>query len=163
MTKSAGISFDETDRARVIRFRDGDQREPALMLGAPFLAGMEATLQRIDVGGGEIETQFRPGEKYIAARNTLQGGAIAAMLDLTMVFLVLALIPDDKVTSTASMTISYLRPAYAGLYVGKGKIERAGGSMIFARAELVALLGDTVATATALFPVIDRVRAGSRR
>jgi uncharacterized protein (TIGR00369 family) len=162
LTKSAGISFGETDRARIIRFRDGDQREPALMLGAPFLAGMAPTLQRIDAGGAEIEMRFQPGEDYVAARNTLQGGAIAAMLDLTMVFLVLALIPEDKVTSTANMTTSYLRPAYAGRYVGKGRIERAGRTMIFARAELVALSGDIVATATGLFPVIGREPAGSR-
>jgi uncharacterized protein (TIGR00369 family) len=161
--KSTGLSLEETDRARIIRFRDGDQREPALMHGAPFLAGMMPTLWRIDAGAGEIETQFEPGEDYVAARNTLQGGAIAAILDLTMVFLALALIPDDKFTSTANMTISYLRPAHAGRYVGKGKIERAGRTMIFARAELIALPGDTVATATGLFPMIDRERTGSRR
>ena len=145
----------ETDRERVVRFRDGNQREPVVMLGAPFLASMATTLHRVDVVCGEIETQFEPGADYVAARDTLQGGAIAAMLDLTMVFMVLALLPDGKLTSTANMTISYLRPAGVGCYAGKGIIERAGRNFIFVRAELVAMPGQLVATATALFPIFD--------
>jgi len=155
MTESARITLEGSDRERIIRFRDGDQSVPMLLRGAPFAAGMAPTLHRIDRAAAEIEMRFQPGADYVAARDTLQGGAIAAMLDFTMVFLVLALIPDHKLTATANMTISYLRPALAGSYVGKGMIERAGSSMIFARAELVGPSGSAVATANGLFPLFE--------
>jgi uncharacterized protein (TIGR00369 family) len=163
LTHPVSISSGEADRERIIRFRDGDQSKPVPMFGAAFAAGMMPTLHRIDVNAGEIEMRFKPGEDYVAARSTIQGGAIATMLDLTMVFLALAALPDSKLTSTANMNVSYLQPAFAGPYVGKGKIERRGRTMIFARAELIALSGDPVATSTGLFPVFDRERTGLPR
>jgi uncharacterized protein (TIGR00369 family) len=153
LSETAAPHLEGSDRERIIAFRDGDQSVPARLRGAPFAAGMAPTLHRLDPAAAEIEMRFEAGAEYVAVRDTLQGGAIAAMLDFTMVFLVLALLPDHKLTATANMTISYLRPAAAGAYVGKGSIERAGSTMIFARAELIGPSGAAVATASGVFPV----------
>ena len=145
---------------RIRLFKDTDQRTPLLLPGSPFAVGLKATLISIDAQARGIRVSFTPGIEYVAARGTLQGGAVATMLDLTMAFMALALIPEDRSTSTANLNISYLKPAFPGPMIGEGEVERLGRSMIFLRARLVPEGGDAVASATGVFAIFERKPSG---
>jgi uncharacterized protein (TIGR00369 family) len=151
-----------TDRDLVRRFAASDQSVPARLRLSPFAAGMQTTLVAVDAKERRIRLHFRPGLEYVAARDTLQGGALATMLDASMIYIVLALIPEGKSTATMSLNVSYLRPAFPGAYTGEAKIERLGRSTIFARARLMPEDGDPVALAVGVFSVFDRPAGGAR-
>jgi uncharacterized protein (TIGR00369 family) len=138
------------------RFAASDQRTPVRLSVSPFASGLETTLVGVDAAARSLKLLFNPGAEYVAARQTLQGGAVATMLDVSMAFLAIALLPDDKSAATASLNISYLKPSFPGAYVAEAEVERLGRSMIFARARLTLQGGDTVATATGVFSVFDR-------
>jgi len=142
-----------SDRELIRRFRQSDQKVPQGLFGSQFAVGLAPTLVHLDADRRRSVMHFSPGEDYVTALGTLQGGIVATMLDFTMVFLVLALIPEDARTSTANLNVSYLKPAVPGSYCGEGEIERAGRTMYFCRALLRTRGNDLVATATAIFPI----------
>ncbi len=143
------------DRETIKRFVASDQQTPARLRLSPFAAGLETTLLKVDTTATSITLSFNPDASYVAARDTLQGGVIATMLDASMAFLAIALLPDDKSAATASLTVSYLKPANVGVYIAEAEIERLGRAMVFARARLMRD-GNPVATATGVFSVFDR-------
>lgn len=116
----------------------------------------------IDAKERRSQLRFRVGVEFVAARDTVQGGVLAIMLDVSMVYLVLALIPEGKSTATTNLNVAYFKPAFPGAYTGEAQIERLGRTTIFARARLAPEDGDPVASAVAVFSVFDRAGGGGR-
>jgi acyl-coenzyme A thioesterase PaaI-like protein len=76
------------------------------------------------------------------------------MLDFAMAFATQTGIPSHASCGTASLTVSFLRPAEVGRYRAEGQIERRGKSMAFAKATLAAQGSNAlVATATSVLVV----------
>lgn len=151
-----------SDRDLVRRFAASDQSVPARLRLSPFAAGMETTLVAVDAKTRRIRLRFRPGFEYVAARDALQGGALVTMLDASMIYIALALIPEGKSVATASLNVSYLKPAFPGAHTGEAEIERLGRTTIFARARLIPEGGEPVASALGVFSVIDGPAGGTR-
>lgn len=151
-----------SDRELVRHFATSDQSVPRRLRLSPFAAGMEPTLVGVDPKGRRIRLRFTPGLEYVAARNTLQGGALATMLDASMVYVALALIPEGKSAATTSLNVSYLRPAFPGVFEAEAEIERLGRSTIFARARLTPEGGEPVASAVGVFTIFDQPAGGAR-
>ena len=98
--------------------------------------------------------RFQPGDQYLQGRGVIQGGIIATMLDFSIAFAAMAVTDEDKAVATASLNVSYLKPANPGVYYCDAVVERAGRSLIFVRASLAPENGDAVASATAVMSVI---------
>ena len=143
----------ESDRDRIRRFADSDQREPFLLSGSPLAVSLGASILKVDKANRRISVRFTPGEQYLQGRGVLQGGAIATMLDFSMAFICIATIPDGHANATASLNIAYLRPAVPGVFICDADIERLGRTLAFTRASVRPENGDAVASATAVFSI----------
>ena len=99
--------------------------------------------------------QFQPGEEFLQGRGVIQGGILATMLDFSLAFVAMTVTGDDKAVATANLNVAYLKPAKPGLYYCDAQIERAGRTLVFARAVLYPDGGEPVASATGVMSVVD--------
>lgn len=121
----------------------------------PLAADLGGVLTALDAEAGIVCLDFSPGPRYIQGNGTLQGGIVATMLDFAIAFAGLAALPDSRYAVTASLTVNMFKPALAGRYTVRAQLNRVGGKVVFASAEL--FFGDqtaVVATATSVLPVI---------
>jgi uncharacterized protein (TIGR00369 family) len=108
----------------------------------------------VDVVNGVVELRFAPGQEFIQGAKVVQGGAVSAMLDFAMGFAGMAMMEPDFFITTATLSISFLRAAPAGVYFAKGMIDRRGRTLLFARGELRTETGIVVATGTSSLVVV---------
>ncbi len=106
------------------------------------------TLRAIDPDAGTIEIGFTADERFLNPGGTVQGGFLAAMLDDTQGPALFGSTHGEAYAPTIDFTISFLKPAYAGQYVGKGRVVSMGKTIAFTEAELFDEAGDLVARAT---------------
>lgn len=77
------------------------------------------------------------------------------MLDLSMAFLSLAVLPAESTCATAQLNVHFLGPAYPGAYVAEAQVEKSGKRVLFNRATLTPAGGiRPVASATGVFSVL---------
>ena len=85
---------------------------------------------------GIIRIGFTPSREFLQGNGVVQGGIVAAMLDLTAAFASLATLREGQTAATASLSILFQAAVRAGPLIGTGFVERAGRRLIFARAQL---------------------------
>jgi uncharacterized protein (TIGR00369 family) len=143
-----------TDRALVLEFlRDG--RRPAAITSNPLAQDLNAEILKLDAESGTALLAFTPPARYVQGAQVLQGGIVATLLDFAMAFAAHArLAQEERTFSTATFTVTLLRPAPPARYLASGRIVRAGGKLLFAEAELSAESGASIARASALMPFI---------
>lgn len=142
------------DRALVRQFRDSEQNEPLKLDGIELSRSLQSAVISVDAGARRLRMRFQPGDQYLQGRGVIQGGIIATMLDFTLAFAAMTVTDDDKAVATASLNVSYLKPASPGVYFCDAEVERAGRTLVFARATLFPENGEPVASATAVMSVI---------
>ena len=148
----------ETNRTLLFRFRDSDQKEPLQLRLIPLSRALQSDVVKVDVKHKSMRMRYQAGEEFLQMREVIQGGIVATMLDFTIAFVSMAVIGDDKVVATASLNVSYLKPAKTGGYFCDAVVERAGRTLVFVRASLIPEQGgDPVATATAVMAVSSAV------
>ncbi len=86
--------------------------------------------------------------------NVVQGGFVAAMLDAAMSHAVFTSIDNVVALPTLELKVSYLAASLAGSFTAKGKIIRAGKSIVFLEAQLFNEQGELTATASSTAKVI---------
>jgi len=86
--------------------------------------------------------------------NVVQGGFVAAMLDAAMSHAVFTHIDNVVALPTLELKVSYLAASLAGSFSAKGKIIRAGKSIVFLEGELFNEQGELTATASSTAKVI---------
>jgi uncharacterized protein (TIGR00369 family) len=105
---------------------------------------------------GSIRIGFDPSHEFLQGNGVVQGGIVAAMLDLTAAFASLATLRDGQTAATASLSISFQSAVRAGPLIGIGFVERAGKRLIFARAQLqIAEGGPVLASAQTVMSVLE--------
>lgn len=102
----------------------------------PMASAMGTRLLTLDSAGGTIRLQFAPEGVFLQGAGVLQGGAVAAMLDFAMAFVVLAVLPAGHSCTTAEVKVSFLRAAPHGRYIASAEIMRRGRQLAFTRASL---------------------------
>ena len=147
----------ENDRTLIRRFRDSEQKEPLYLGGIELSRSLQSTVISVDSKNKRLRMRFQPGDQYLQGRGVIQGGIVATMLDLSIAFVAMTVTDDDKAVATASLSVAYLKPALPGVYFCDAEVERAGRTLVFARATLSPENGDPVATATAVMSVISAV------
>jgi uncharacterized protein (TIGR00369 family) len=106
------------------------------------------TLRALDPAAGTVEIGFTADERFLNPAGTVQGGFLAAMLDDTQGPAVFAMTGGAIYAPTIDFTISFIKPALPGLFVGKGRVVNLGKTIAFTEAELFDEAGELVARAT---------------
>lgn len=143
------------DRDLIRHFRDSDQKEPLKLVSIELSRSLQSTVISVDKQAKTLRMRFRPGDQYLQGRGVIQGGIVATMLDFSLAFAAMTVTDGDKAVATASLNVSYLKPAFPGVYFCDAVVERAGRTLVFARATLSTENGDAVATATTVMSVIS--------
>ena len=79
------------------------------------------TLRAVDPQTGTIEIGFTADDRFLNPAGTVQGGFLAAMLDDTQGPAVFAMTGGEIYAPTIDFSISFLKPARPGRFVGKGR------------------------------------------
>ncbi|HZE45466.1 MAG TPA: PaaI family thioesterase [Xanthobacteraceae bacterium] len=113
----------------------------ATLLGADPLA--------CDPVAGRITIAFEAKPEFCNLLGTVQGGMLAAMLDLVMSFSVLCTMGPGYVVPTIDMTTHFLSPAKPGRVVGEGTTVKKGRTVTFMEGRLVDAQGKLLTTGAA--------------
>jgi uncharacterized protein (TIGR00369 family) len=114
----------------------------ATLLGAEPLA--------CDPAAGRITIAFEARPEFCNLLGTVQGGMLAAMLDLVMSFAALATMGGPGfAVPTIDMTTHFLAPAKPGRIVGEGAVVKKGRTITFMEGRLRDGHGSLLTTATA--------------
>ncbi len=128
--------------------------------GAPLrltdpLSGLLMTdLLELDPESGTALVAFEPDERFKQGGGIIQGGIVTAMLDYAMALAAFSRTLDGQSFATVSMTTHFLRQSLPGRHLARGRLDRMGGRMIFASAEIRRDGEDAVlATGTAVMAI----------
>jgi uncharacterized protein (TIGR00369 family) len=127
----------------------------------PAAATLGLELIDADVENGTIELAFEAKEDFTTPRGDVLEGFLAAMLHDTVGPALLATLDPSQFISTLELRSSFLRPAFPGRLVGKGRVVRRDGDVALLEGELLNPKGEVVATAEATARVIDAPRAAA--
>ncbi|WP_205717756.1 PaaI family thioesterase [Actinomadura soli] len=106
-------------------------------------------LVEVDPEAGTIEVAFAAGEQFLNPAGVIQGGFLAAMLDDTLGPALVATLEEGKFAPTLDLHVQFLRPAFPGRLVGRGRIVKRGADVCFLAGELLGPDGRAVAVASA--------------
>jgi uncharacterized protein (TIGR00369 family) len=106
------------------------------------------TLQAIDPEAGTVEIGFTADDRFANPQGFVQGGFIAAMLDDTHGPALFGQVDGAVFPVTVDCSISFLRAARFGKFIGKGRIVSRGKTIAFTEAELFDEQGTMVARGT---------------
>lgn len=109
--------------------------------------GMEITFA--DTQAGILEANFVAQACFANTVGNVQGGILTAMLDDLMGYALGITLPATQFAPTANVTVSFLRPARAGILHGKGQILKREGEVFHLAAKLYNASGELLAAATA--------------
>jgi uncharacterized protein (TIGR00369 family) len=107
-----------------------------------------------DVENGTIEVAFAATEDFTTPLGNVLGGFLAAMLYDTVGPALLATLEPGQFISTLDLKASFLRPAFPGRLVGRGRVVHRDGDIAFLEASLTNSDEAVVATAAATARVI---------
>lgn len=113
-------------------------------------------IERIEAADGKCRIWLQPS----LARNQkgdIHGGALAALCDTAMARAVRSANIELWGLSTVSMTIDYLEPA-AGMVIAEACVSKNGGSLAFAKVNIVSQAGDLLIQASGVFRKIREKR-----
>jgi len=106
------------------------------------------TLRQIDAAAGTIEIGFKADERFANPQGFVQGGILAAMLDDTHGPALFAHVDGAVFPVTVDFTVSFIKAARMGDFIGKGRLVNIGKTIAFTEAELFDEAGDLVARGT---------------
>jgi uncharacterized protein (TIGR00369 family) len=114
----------------------------------PFLESLGARLRAWRDGYAEMDLPLSPTLQNRAG--VVQGGVICTLLDATAGYAGLYMPPGEPSVHslTLSLTTNFLENGLGALLTAKGYVERRGGAIYFARAEV--MLDDELLVATAV-------------
>jgi uncharacterized protein (TIGR00369 family) len=124
----------------------------AATLGFEFLAA--------DAEHGTIEVAFTAGEEFTNPMGEVLGAFLAAMLFDTVGPALLATLEPDEFQSTLELHTTFLRAAWPGRLIGRGRVVHRDDEVAFLEARLSDADDRVVATATATARVIALAGSG---
>ena len=127
----------------------------------PAAATLGFELIAADVENGTIEVALHATQDFITPRGDVLEGFLAAMLHDTVGPSLLATLEPGQFITTLDLNTSFLRPAYPGRFVGRGRVVHRDGDVAFLDGWLFNADGEVVATATAKARVIAFDSPGS--
>ncbi len=109
---------------------------PPLRLTDPLSGLLLSELLELDPEDGTALIAFEPDERFKQGGGIIQGGIVTAMLDYALALAAFSRALEGQSFATVSMTTHFLRQSVPGRHLARGRLDRMGGRMIFASAEL---------------------------
>ncbi len=119
------------------------------------------TLRAVDTQAGTIEIGFEADGRFVNPAGTVQGGFLAAMLDDTQGPALFAMTGGAVYAPTVDFSVSFIKAARPGRFVGKGRVVSLGKTIVFTEAELFDEQGALVARGTFSSRAMTRETAGA--
>ena len=131
---------------------ESDQKPSAFGVHIPFVAHLG--FEMIGFEGGQSEMRFTPKPEHKNSFDVAHGGAIMALLDVSMATAARSI---DKTLGvvTIEMKTSFMQPAN-GTLTAKGRLMHRTKSMAFAETQLFDAQGRLCAHATGTFKYVPR-------
>ena len=118
---------------------------------APFYDHLD--LKVMNIGNGIASLMLMPNSNLGNSKGDLHGGAIAAMLDITLSQAVRSAYPKGINVSTVSMTVNYLSPSQ-GKAISLGQVIRNGGTLAYAEGDVRNEKDEVVCRVSATYRII---------
>lgn len=117
---------------------------------APWVNALGLRVDAMCCQGAALSMPITP--EIARVGGIVSGQALAAMADTAMVFAVASHFKEFKLVATTNLDVQFLRPGSGEAIECRAAVVRAGKSVVFCRASMVALpSGKDVAQATATF------------
>jgi uncharacterized protein (TIGR00369 family) len=128
--------------------------------GAMATTGTTGFRALLDLGGqsaddGRARVELNASDKHLNAAGTVQGGVLAALVDIAMADAVRSLIGGDDVPATSQLTVTYLRPGKPGRLTVTAKVRQQGEHLTVCEAG-IEQDGRALVHALATFAVLHR-------
>ncbi|HLH93015.1 MAG TPA: PaaI family thioesterase [Xanthobacteraceae bacterium] len=114
----------------------------------PIATLLSAKPLACDPAAGRITIAFQAQPEFCNLLGTVQGGMLAAMLDLVMSFAALSTMGPGWAVPTIDMTTHFLAPARPGAVIGEGAVVKKGRTITFMEGRLRDDHGKLLTTAT---------------
>ncbi|MDO9412329.1 MAG: PaaI family thioesterase [Pseudolabrys sp.] len=92
----------------------------------------------IDATPGSVEIALKPSDAVSQQHGFVHAGAVAAIADSAAGYAALTLMPLDAGVLTAEFKINLLAPAAGDRIIARGKVIKAGRTLVLAQAEVFA-------------------------
>jgi acyl-CoA thioesterase len=96
---------------------------------------------------GEAKIQLKVRDELRQSHGLLHGGATASLIDTATGFAAATMLKDGEKTSTADLTVHFLRPVVDGTIVCNAKVIKSGRRLITVSAEVTDEKNELVAVA----------------
>lgn len=87
---------------------------------------------------GRVVTQFEYGEQYTQGNGVVQGGAACMAIDAGLAFCALSVVEHGQSVASLNLDVQFLNPIRPDKVEVHARVEKAGKSILFASAELMA-------------------------
>lgn len=122
----------------------------------PCIQILNGRLIDFDSDIGSAELQFDISEQFCHSVNVVQGGNVTAMLDAAMSHAAFMQNPEVIGLPTLELKVSFLEPTLAGPATARGRVIKAGGSIVFLEGTLINGDGKVSATSTSTAKLVKR-------
>jgi uncharacterized protein (TIGR00369 family) len=100
----------------------------------------------MEAADGASLVRLDPTEDTANSRGEVHGGALATMLDAAVVNAARSVLPEGSGAATVNLSVNYLAPGL-GTLTARGRVVRAGRSLVSAEATITDASGAVVAQA----------------
>ena len=100
-----------------------------------FLKLLEARLEKVESGSVAISCRRKP--ELTQQQGFLHGGVVTTIADVTCGYSALTVLPEGREVLTVECKINLLRPVTGETILAKGKVLKAGKSLVVTEAEVV--------------------------
>ena len=125
-----------------------------LVMNDPLAVSLGGAILELDPEAGRAVLGFAPDERFKQGGGVIHGGIVTTMLDYAMALAAFSRAAAGQSFATVSLTTHFLRSTLPGPHLARARLDRMGGRMIFASAELMREgAAAPLATATAVMAV----------
>ncbi len=126
----------------------GSMREPHPILKAfqassgplkmtdPISSLLMGEILEMDPEAGTAVLAFAPDERFKQGGGIIHGGIVTTLLDSALALAAFTRLAEGQSFATVSLTTHFLRQALPGRHLARARLDRMGGRLIFASAEL---------------------------
>lgn len=105
---------------------------------------------------GECELEIEVKKDFTQSYDSMHGGLIATLLDMSMAAAISTTLESNKYSNTIDLHTNYLRPMFGKRLVAKASIVKRGKRITVANADAFNEDGKHIATARANFMILDK-------
>jgi acyl-CoA thioesterase len=101
---------------------------------SPFIKLLGVTIEKLE--HGRCQSQLKIKDSFLNVHNTVHGGVIYSMVDISMGVAVYSTLKKDDETATVEIKINYLKPAKTKSLICEARVIQKGKNIVVLEAEV---------------------------